>query len=98
MHLLTKGNDMTDNEIHGIFSRFQNLNLLFLIEDLRRGKVARGEWLRQRTKNICPIGHGWCRKPAMLPESWILGVVMEDGYALAGINDEDGAGFVRWWD
>jgi len=39
-----------------IFARFQNLNLVFLIEDLRRGLTARGGWLEH--SNLCPVAHG----------------------------------------
>src|SRR6267142_5430312 len=39
-----------------IFARFQNLNLVFLIEDLRRGLTARGGWLEHA--NLCPVAHG----------------------------------------
>jgi hypothetical protein len=39
-----------------IFARFQNLNLVFLIEDLRRGLTARGGWLEHT--HLCPVAHG----------------------------------------
>lgn len=39
-----------------IFARFQNLNLVFLIEDLRRGLTARGGWLENA--HLCPVAHG----------------------------------------
>jgi len=42
--------------ISSIFARFQNLNLVFLIEDLRRGLTARGSWLEHA--NLCPVAHG----------------------------------------
>jgi hypothetical protein len=43
-------------KLHPIFARFQNLNLVFLIEDLRRGLTARGGWLEHA--NLCPVAHG----------------------------------------
>ena len=42
--------------LRSIFARFQNLNLVFLIEDLRRGLTARGGWLEHA--NLCPVAHG----------------------------------------
>lgn len=49
---------MTELEFKGIFSRFENLNLLILMEDLRRGMVSRTFWVQPETKNMCPIAHG----------------------------------------
>lgn len=42
--------------IHELFGRFQNLNLLVLRENLRRGKTTRGDWSSSRT--LCPLAHG----------------------------------------
>ncbi|MFO0968251.1 MAG: hypothetical protein U0793_22065 [Gemmataceae bacterium] len=39
-----------------IFSRFQNLNLLILIQDLRRRLTTSGDWEMDRF--LCPIAHG----------------------------------------
>lgn len=50
---------MTTDQLKNIFGRFQNLNLLLLIEDLRRGMVARGNWHDLENGNLCPIAHGW---------------------------------------
>jgi hypothetical protein len=44
------------SSLRSIFERFQNLNLVFLIEDLRRGLTARGGWLEHA--NLCPVAHG----------------------------------------
>jgi hypothetical protein len=43
-------------EVRAIFTRFQNLNLRVLIEDLRRGLVTHGEWVF--ADNLCPVAHG----------------------------------------
>ena len=54
-----------------MFSRFQNLNLLFLREDLLLRRVASGDWMAFVSINdlfvesriqyplLCPIAHGW---------------------------------------
>jgi hypothetical protein len=42
--------------VRDLFSRFENLNLLMLREDLRRGLAARGDWLSSGT--LCPLAHG----------------------------------------
>lgn len=39
-----------------IFERFQNLNLIFLIEDLRRNLAATGNWASSEL--LCPVAHG----------------------------------------
>jgi len=42
--------------VRTLFSHFQNLNLLVLREDLRRGWTARGDWSSSGT--LCPVAHG----------------------------------------
>ena len=39
-----------------IFSRFQNLNLLVLIQDLRRRLTTSGDW--ETDHYLCPVAHG----------------------------------------
>lgn len=39
-----------------VFAHFQNLNLRVLIEDLRRGRVARDNW--SFDGDLCPVAHG----------------------------------------
>src|SRR3954454_22808273 len=43
-------------EIRDIFGRFQNLNLLALLQDLRAGRIARHGWLVG--DRLCPVAHG----------------------------------------
>lgn len=43
-------------DIHAVFGRFQNLNLLALLNDLREGRIARQAWLSG--SRLCPIAHG----------------------------------------
>lgn len=42
--------------ISDIFGRFQNLNLVVLIEDLRRNLTAAGNWASGDL--LCPVAHG----------------------------------------
>jgi hypothetical protein len=42
--------------VRSVFTHFQNLNLRVLIEDLRRGQVARGNW--SFADDLCPMAHG----------------------------------------
>jgi hypothetical protein len=46
-----------------IFERFQNLNLIVLIEDLRRNLVSIDRWIAKSFKDgsnlMCPLAHGW---------------------------------------
>lgn len=46
---------MTVN-LREIFARFQNLNLLILIQDLRRLLVTTGDWESENL--LCPVAHG----------------------------------------
>lgn len=50
---------MTAQELKTIFSRFQNLNLLRLMDDLQTGNFTSSRWFDLRTKNMCPLAHGW---------------------------------------
>jgi hypothetical protein len=42
--------------VRAIFSYFENLNLLILIEDLRASRIVRHGW--STGKLLCPIAHG----------------------------------------
>ena len=44
------------NLIPAIFSRFRDLNLITLIQNLRQSRVARGDWLANG--QLCPLAHG----------------------------------------
>src|SRR5439155_7497834 len=57
-----------DPLIHALFGRFQNLNLLILREDLRRGLVARGNWLDGG--DLCPVAHGLADGVAVAQLCW----------------------------
>jgi hypothetical protein len=52
------------NLIPAIFSQFRDLNLITLIQNLRQGRVARGDWLAEG--RLCPLAHG-------APDSRIVG-------------------------
>lgn len=72
-----------------LFESFQNLNLVFLIEDLKREYVAFGEWI-DVNMNICPLGHNWrYRNKGSL-----------SNLSLAGFqnNKELAINFINWWD
>ena len=94
---------MTTQEIRYIFSRFQNLNLLTLIEDLRRDQVASHGWIMPRPLPydvLCPLGHGWVKLV------WMSRVASAQTYhqramASAGFIGRDveaAQSFIRWWD
>ena len=44
-------------DVGAVFGRFQNLNLLALLQDLREGRAARQEWISLGS-NLCPVAHG----------------------------------------
>jgi hypothetical protein len=82
-----------------IFERFQNLNLIVLLEDLNRNKVAMAAWKKlvgtsgfELHHNLCPIAHGWSHHVAMnvntgCASAEAIGVSVDD------VND-----FIGWWD
>lgn len=79
-----------------LFERFQNLNLIVLIEDLRRKHVAIRQWV-ERTPDgrvLCPLWHGssGCYVPAENPWA-VLGY--EYGIHQASY---DARNFVSSWD
>ena len=45
-----------DPMIRRVFGPFQNLNLLVLVEDLRRGEAGRHQW--SSGSLLCPVAHG----------------------------------------
>jgi len=45
-----------DTIVGHIFGQFQNLNLIMLLEDLRQGRIARGNWSNDQA--LCPVAHG----------------------------------------
>lgn len=51
----TAGSDV-DPLVRQVFGPFQNLNLRILIEDLRAGRAARGDWASGL--QLCPVAHG----------------------------------------
>ena len=42
--------------IQDVFGRFQNLNLLVLLDDLRRERTTQGAWATG--SHLCPVAHG----------------------------------------
>jgi hypothetical protein len=42
--------------IHDVFGRFQNLNLLALLHDLRSARTAHADWFSGNL--LCPLAHG----------------------------------------
>lgn len=43
--------------VYTVFGRFQNLNLLALLQDLRQGRTASQAWLSIDAQ-LCPVAHG----------------------------------------
>lgn len=91
----------TESMIRNVFAHFQNLNLLVLINGLRRRNVAKGDWTQ--LDRLCPIAHG-------LPEGRLVQETryvsqansLEQGCVYAarrlGAQPDEVARFVQWWD
>lgn len=83
---------MTDQDIKMIFSRFENLNLLTLIEDIKISNVAWRGWMKGGA--LCPLAHGWCRNPG-------IRFTLVDAMSCAGLGGTDvelGGKFYSWYD
>lgn len=104
---------MTRELLRNIFSRFENLNLLTLIHDLRNGEILREGWYDTNPfgqVRFCPIAHGWVcgymeAKERGFVETVVNRTIKEDAfvertneYAMAGIPANLGDPFVTWWD
>ncbi|MBS0210289.1 MAG: hypothetical protein JSS27_15190 [Planctomycetes bacterium] len=92
---------MTSSTFNAVFGHFQNLNLLFLLQDLRDGRTTRQSWLSGSL--LCPVAHGLSHG-AEVRELRALGQV-EDlavgcDYAARdlGADPDSVLRFVRLWD
>ena len=87
--------------IRDVFSHFQNLNLLVLVQDLRAGRTARQAWLAGT--QLCPVAHGLpageqVRAVAELGQSADLGRGCDYAARHLGASCEAVRRFVRFWD
>lgn len=94
---------MTNQQLHDIFSRFQNLNLLFLIRDLELNQAARGTWVRTDyvdDRQICPLAHGWrfCRLWGLVGGDWNEALQPWADYTGNGWEGTKAGEFPMWWD
>lgn len=83
---------MTKDQLKSIFSRFQNLNLLRLRDDLLEGRVARHNWFFSANKTTCPIRHGESGRLSL------MGIYSSSHFEDVGIPDKIGYEFLIWWD
>jgi len=91
-----------DPGIRGVFDYFQNLNLLVLVEDLRRGQTVRRAW--HARGQLCPVAHGL---PAEQQVREVCSADQEVGYLnracifaarILGAKPEEVVHFVEIWD
>lgn len=87
--------------VYAVFSYFENLNLLALLQDLRAGRTARQAWLSG--EHLCPVAHGMPHG-AEVRELKAIGQIADlpHGCRLAasylGADFGDVLSFVRSWD
>jgi hypothetical protein len=84
-----------------IFSFFQNLNLLVLMEDLRSGRAAKGAWFSGG--DLCPIAHAlpsakYVREVIILGQAGNLHNGCEHAARHVGADPHDLVHFLHWWD
>lgn len=86
--------------IRPIFERFQNLNLLTLIHDLRADQVMRGDWdSKGSSYQSCPIAHGWfCGFEEMSQRRMEENKPPLSEVGLAQVSESIGQDFIFWWD
>jgi hypothetical protein len=87
--------------VRNLFGQFQNLNLLILREDLRRGWAARGAW--SSGGNLCPLAHGLGGGAIVLALQRLSKAVDLEQASLdvarrLGVLPIDVYRFVRFWD
>ncbi len=87
--------------IRSVFGRFQNLNLLALINDLRANRVAREDWVAGSL--LCPIAHGLAsreqvRELNLVGEFANLQSACMEAARYIGASPFDIACFVKCWD
>jgi hypothetical protein len=93
--------DMTLPSLQQLFGTFHNLNLVFLMEDLRRGLATRGNW--SFAQHLCPLAHGM-RDGRVVEELQYLSQAVNLVTACAHAADELGARldqvhtFIQKWD
>jgi hypothetical protein len=83
-----------------IFEKFQNLNLLVLLEDLRRDQVASSSWRKwvfypdssYPVATLCPLMHGVCKYDITLRG------YAEGASTSIGIGNPEVFEFTSWWD
>ncbi len=98
---------MIAEDFRGIFERFQNLNLLVLIEDIKNGNVARGTWsqyIYPDDATMCPLMHGFqnsCNNrfsPRLKEDNTSLEDWMAAKDALGMPYATEIMEFTAWWD
>ncbi len=78
------------HSIPAIFSRFRDLNLITLIQNLRQRRVARSDWSAEG--RLCPLAHG-------LPNGQFVAGASEEGFeALLGVDYALVRQFLTMWD
>ena len=87
--------------IRSVFGPFQNLNLLVLLEDLRHGRTAQGDW--SYGDQLCPVAHGLASGRLVcdletLDQAVSLGRACDLAARYLGADPSSVYRFVRYWD
>jgi hypothetical protein len=98
---------MSAEQFRPIFERFQNLNLIVLLEDLRKGQVARNSWTTKISYKpisieICPIAHGWSKYISPEVNGKYFFTFPSDrnikSAEMIGVDVKNIKSFLHWWD
>lgn len=99
---------MSELEIKNIFSRFQNLNLRILVDDLKNGQCAVGDWVHltkdsktwENITLICPLAHGFHHESSINKVQLALLSQQEQKIASEeiGITRKQVKDFLNWYD
>lgn len=87
--------------VRGVFSHFQNLNLLALLQDLRAGQVVRHTWFSGAL--LCPVAHGLAggrqvHRLRALGQAAPLTDGCDEAAHFLGADPDAVLRFVRYWD
>ncbi len=87
--------------IRSVFGPFQNLNLLVLLEDLRGGRTAQGDWAYR--DRLCPVAHGLASGRLVfdletVDQTVSLGRACDLAARHLGADPASVYRFVRYWD
>jgi hypothetical protein len=87
--------------VREVFGYFHNLNLLALLENLGRGRTAKGAWLSDGA--LCPVAHAlpsgrYVRELVVLEQATDVRYGCDYAAQHIGAEPDNIMRFLQWWD